>query len=143
VLKFNISATSSNKEEKNTLFDNEHFVYVVLEAIPGIALIGKKYQEQVIYETKLNEIKTTNESEIGPEIIQEYKIINKGPSKSLKSQLLISWQKELQLFDKKMPFLYLMDMPYTEGQIKCNIQNIDINSLNFTVNKNILLVKKN
>jgi hypothetical protein len=31
---------SSNKEDKNTLFDNENHVYVVLDALPGLTLIG-------------------------------------------------------------------------------------------------------
>jgi hypothetical protein len=32
--------SSSNEEEKSTLYDNEHYVYVVLDAQPKIALIG-------------------------------------------------------------------------------------------------------
>lgn len=32
--------TSSNKEENQTTFDNEYFVYVVLDATPDLALIG-------------------------------------------------------------------------------------------------------
>ena len=31
---------SSNKEDKKTLFDNENFVYVNLDASPDVTLIG-------------------------------------------------------------------------------------------------------
>jgi hypothetical protein len=37
---FNVTVTSSNNEDKNTLFDNENHVFVVLDALPGLTLIG-------------------------------------------------------------------------------------------------------
>jgi hypothetical protein len=40
VLMFNVTVTSSNNEDKNTLFDNENHVFVVLDALPGLTLIG-------------------------------------------------------------------------------------------------------
>lgn len=79
-----------------------------------------------------------NESEIGPEIMHEYKLINKGPSQFLSSELLIAWQKEIRVGYKTKNFLYLMEMPYTEGPIKCNIENLDINPLNISVKEFIL-----
>jgi integrin alpha 8 len=133
MLKFNISCSSSNNENNSTIYDNEQYVYVVLEAVPGVTLIGKQLQEQVVYETikesekqqqqqqqqqKLNgkeELKMNtiiseigdlsthqpehlkNETQIGPEIIHEYKLINKGPSSSLKSELLITWQRNFKV----------------------------------------------
>jgi hypothetical protein len=139
LLKFTVLATSSNKEDKSTLFDNEQYVYVVLDAVPGIALIGKQYQEQVIYDSKLFDSQSDfnlihNESEIGPEIMHEYKIINKGPSQILSSELLITWQRHIKVDSAFKEYLYLIDAPYTEGQIKCQFdyQSL-VNPLNLTV----------
>jgi len=75
----------------------------------------------------------TNESEIGPEIIHEYKLINKGPSRFLSSELLISWQKVLKIKNKNRELLYLIEEPFTEGPIKCSIDNYLINPLNLSV----------
>lgn len=55
-----------------------------------------------------------NESEIGPEIIHEYKVMNKGPSQFLLSELLISWQKLISINYKNKDFLYLVERPYLE-----------------------------
>jgi integrin alpha 8 len=144
IIKFNITASSSNKEDKRTMFDNENFVYVVLDAMPSIALIGKQYQEQVIYENKLMDQKPTDElvteDEIGPEIMHEYKLMNKGPSQVLMSELLIAWQRQIKTSvfnfngnNKNKDFLYLMEMPYTEGPIKCGFGSLSINPMNLTV----------
>lgn len=139
LLKFTVLATSSNKEDKSTLFDNEQYVYVVLDAVPGIALIGKQYQEQVIYDSKILDHQSDynlihNESEIGPEIMHEYKIINKGPSQILSSELLITWQRHIKVDSAFKEYLYLIDAPYTQGQIKCQFdyQGL-VNPLNLTV----------
>lgn len=96
---------------------------------------SKKYQEQVIYETKTSDLKSSieSESDIGPEIVHEYKIINKGPSEFLRSELLLAWQKTIKNSLKSAPFLYLMETPYTEGPISCSSQFIDINPFNFSV----------
>lgn len=58
--------------------------------------------------------------------------MNKGPSQFLLSELLISWQREIQVGYKNKNFLYLMEMPYTEGPIKCNTDYLDINPLNIS-----------
>jgi len=39
-LKFHINVSSSNKEDKSTLFDNEKLLIVALEATPIMTLIG-------------------------------------------------------------------------------------------------------
>jgi hypothetical protein len=122
------------------MFDNENFVFVVLDAQPTIALIGKQYQEQVIYESKLSASKSIDllhsEQEIGPEIMHEYKLMNKGPSQFLRSELLLSWQRQIKIqtgFNtKNKDFLYLMELPYTEGPIKCQFNTLSINPLNLT-----------
>ena len=159
---------SSNKEEKGTLFDNEYFVYVALDASPDLALIGKQYQEQVIYDTSIggdlytlaksltkkeddplssqdtdglsfakSQAVTHNiqhESEIGPEIMHEYKLLNKGPSRISHSELLITWQKQIKISgNKHRELLYLMETPYVEGPIRCNYDYSMINWLNLTV----------
>ena len=95
----------------------------------------KKYQEQVIYDTKVAGSKADNqsESEIGPEIMHEYKIMNKGPSQFSQSELLIAWQKEIKNSMKNLPFLYLMENPYTEGPITCFTQELLINPFNLSV----------
>lgn len=74
-----------------------------------------------------------NESEIGPEIVHEYKLINKGPSQFTRSEILIAWQKEIKSTGKTTPFLYLMEMPYIEGPIKCHTRQLDINPFNLSV----------
>ena len=57
--------------------DNEKYIYVVLKALPAIALIGKQYQEQVVYETKLKNgqdwdpANLMDEEDIGPEVFIE------------------------------------------------------------------------
>lgn len=73
-----------------------------------------------------------NETDIGPEIIHEYKVINKGPSQFLKSELLIAWQREIKNAQKSSPFMYLMDTPYTEGPISCFTQELTVNPFNLT-----------
>jgi hypothetical protein len=159
------------------LFDNENYVYVVLDAVPGIALIGyvkrkeklfspfifnpfktlsfsrKQYQEQVIYESKMPSSGLTvstvspesnsptstaaspiqNESDIGPEIVHEYKVINKGPSQILASELLITWQKYIKMDTSFKEYLYLMDNPFLQGQIKCQLSSNLVNPLNLSV----------
>lgn len=91
----------------------------------------------MIYESKTSELKDEllNETDIGPEIVHEYKLINKGPSQFLRSELLIAWQKEIKnsMKSSSSPFLYLMESPYTEGPISCFTQYLDINTHNFSV----------
>jgi integrin alpha 8 len=144
VLKFNISLSSSNKENNSTIIDNESYVFVLLEAMPNVALIGKKYQEQVIYDSKVNELhkeksllndyaRNDDESHIGPEIMHEFKVRNKGPSQFLASELLVAWEKQIKIGVKNRDFLYLMEIPYTEGPIKCDFSRLEYNRLNITV----------
>ncbi len=99
--------------------------------------IRKQYQEQVIYETNVKELSSTDsihyESEIGPEIMHEFKIINNGPSQISLTELLVSWQKQIKIGFKHKDFLYLMEPPYLEGSIKCELDNFLINPLNITV----------
>ena len=160
LIKFNITASSSNREDKKTLFDNENFVYVVLDALPSVTLIGKQYQEQVIYESSLFSSSSihkqqqkdqlsltttttttaatyidalTNEFELGPEIMHEYKLMNKGPSQALATELLVAWPRQIKVTGKNRDFLYLVDAPYLEGPIRCATQELAINPLNLTV----------
>ena len=90
-----------------------------------------------MYETKLDEIMSRayfNETQIGPEIIHEYKIINKGPSEISKSELMITWQSHVEFDDKQFGFMYLMERPFIEGaSIKCHIDQSLINPLNISV----------
>ena len=138
VLRFNVTLSSSNKEENSTLVDNESQVLVALEAVPNVALVGKKYQEQVIYETKIADVNSrplSDESQIGPEIVHEFKVRNKGPSQFLASELLIAWEKQIKIGVKNRDFLYLMEMPYTEGPITCDFSKLEPNRLNLTVSR--------
>jgi hypothetical protein len=84
-----------------------------------------------------------NETEIGPELMHEYKVINKGPSQFLTGELLIGWQRYLNLGSVgNKELFYLIETPYTEGPIKCNIQEQLVNPLNLSVcklNKLILI----
>lgn len=104
-----------------------------------MALIGKQYQEQVIYDSKLIQKENKNkngydtEFDIGPEIMHEYKILNKGPSQFSMSEIIITWQNQVKIGTKSENFLYLMDMPYTEGPIQCNFESFLINPQNLTV----------
>ena len=110
-----------------------------------LSFLRKQYQEQVIYETKLLNQKSIDELEseydIGPEIMHEYKLMNKGPSQFLTSELLISWQRQIKLGsynlngNKNKDLLYIMEIPYTEGPIKCNFNTLSINPLNLSVSK--------
>ena len=94
----------------------------------------KQYQEQIIYEMNTGEIvQPSNETEIGPEIMHEFKIINNGPSQITLTELLISWQKQKNIAHKQKDFLYLVENPYTEGPIKCDIESSLINPLNLSV----------
>jgi hypothetical protein len=114
----------------------EDYHFVNLQASSEMALIGKQYQEQVIYETKLEEInldQIENETQIGPEIVHEYKLLNKGPSQISKSEMIITWQKKIKINSKNEQFLYLMEMPHTEGPIECQLDNSIINPLNISV----------
>lgn len=75
-----------------------------------------------------------HESEIGPEIMHEYKLLNKGPSRISHSELLITWQKQIKITgNKHRELLYLMETPYIEGPIRCNYDYSMINWLNLTV----------
>ena len=79
----------------------------------------------------MNEIES--ESEIGPEIIHEYKLLNKGPSRISKSELLVAWQNRIKSEkNKNKDLLYLMELPYTEGPIKCRFDRSLVNWLNLT-----------
>jgi hypothetical protein len=89
-----------------------------------------------VYETKFDEnlqLPYINETQIGPEIIHEYKVINKGPSEISKSELLITWQSHVEFDEKQFGFMYLMETPYLEGSIKCSIEPNQINPLNISV----------
>jgi integrin alpha 8 len=99
-----------------------------------IIYFRKQYQEQLIYDTNKGEIgQLSNETEIGPEIMHEFKIINNGPSQISLTELLISWQKQINIIYKQKDFLYLVENPYTEGPIKCEIESSLINPLNLSV----------
>ena len=91
----------------------------------------------MVYETKLDESLSSflfNETQIGPEIIHEYKVINKGPSEISKSELLITWQNQIEFDDKHFDYIYLMETPYLDSDaIKCNIEQKHINPLNVSV----------
>jgi hypothetical protein len=99
-----------------------------------IIYFRKQYQEQLIYDTNKGEIgQLSNETEIGPEIMHEFKIINNGPSQISLTELLITWQKQIKIISKQKDFLYLIENPYTEGPIKCEVENSLINPLNLSV----------
>ena len=63
----------------------------------------------------------------------EFKIINNGPSQISLTELLISWQKQIKIGSKHRDYLYVMEIPYTEGPIKCEFDNSLINPLNLSV----------
>jgi len=130
-LKFNITATSSNRETDQSALDNEKYIYVVMRASPEVALVGKQYQEQVVYETRprLHD-SLPAEEEIGPEVIHEYKLINKGPSQVSLSELFVAWQKAAA---DQRHFMYLIEAPYTEGPVACHISPGLVNPLNVSV----------
>ena len=126
---------SSNKEDEYAQLDNEKYVYVVMKASPSITLLGKQYHEQVVYNTKwqgesIEEL--FNETQIGPEIIHEYKIINKGPSEILLSEMIVSWQKRIKIDSESLDYLYLMEEPYTKGPISCQYDANLVNPMNIS-----------
>ena len=82
------------------------------------------------------------ESQIGPEIIHEYKMVNKGPSQISMSEILISWQKQIKIGNKNKDFLYLMELPYTEGDVRCELDKTLINPLNISVNKTKIKIEE-
>ena len=138
-LKFNITVTSSNKEDETAQLDNEKYIYVVMKATPEVALIGKQYNEQVVYETKADvtdDSAIVIEDEIGPEILHEYRLINKGPSRISRSELVIAWQKRLLIASESRDFLYLMEAPFTEGPVKCQFDRSLVNSRNLSLIEN-------
>ncbi len=102
---------------------------------------SKQYQEQVVYETKLDSVLYSmplNETQIGPEVIHEYKLINKGPSTFRSSELIVTWQSHIEIDNKNAQFMYLMELPYVEGPIKCQISQQLVNPLNISVKTNLL-----
>lgn len=126
---------SSNKEDEYAQLNNEKYVYVVMKASPSVTLLGKQYQEQVIYNTKWPNADTEelfNETQIGPEIMHEYKIINKGPSEILLSEMIVSWQKRINIDSESLEYLYLMEEPYIEGAIRCGFDPALVNPMNIS-----------
>jgi hypothetical protein len=74
-----------------------------------------------------------NETQIGPEVIHEYKLIHKGPSEFTSSELIITWQTQIEIEGKTLDYLYLMETPHLEGPVKCEINEDLINPLNISV----------
>lgn len=91
------------------------------------------YDSKLIQKAKKNKHGYDTEFDIGPEIMHEYKILNKGPSQFSMGEIIITWQNQIKVGTKSENFLYLMDMPYTEGPMQCNVENFLINPLNLTV----------
>lgn len=91
----------------------------------------------MVYETNMKELTPMqlikNESEIGPEIMHEFKIINNGPSQISLSELLVTWQKQIKINTKHRDYLYVVESPYTEGPIRCQLDSSLVNPLNLSV----------
>ena len=72
------------------------------------------------YDTRLGELESDlNETEIGPEIIHEYILINKGPSQISQADILVAWQRKIKINNENEDFLFLTSAPHTEGPVKC------------------------
>ena len=125
---------SSNKEDASTLYDNEYNVVVELDAVPSVILIGKQYQEQVIYENRYYQEETLLQSfknvdtEIGPEVVHEYKVVNKGPSELSMADLIVSWQNHYEIDNEYLNTVYLIEAPYVEGPLDCEYNSKLINA---------------
>lgn len=87
-----MAVNSTNPENTNTVSDNTEFLKVPLGVETDLIIEGSSKPVDVHYNiTTEEDIKITDEKQIGPQVIHIYGIRNKGPSDILEAEAYIDW----------------------------------------------------
>ncbi|XP_063227924.1 integrin alpha-PS2 isoform X2 [Bacillus rossius redtenbacheri] len=114
---FFMRANTSNPEN-DTDFDNEIIMKIPIQVEAHLNIIGSSHPPELHYNTSqfnIEEIK--HESEIGPQVIHKYAIVNKGPSDLVETDIFILWPSHTLQGDN---LLYLLEPPEVEEPIVCD-----------------------
>ncbi|XP_065564582.1 integrin alpha-PS2-like isoform X3 [Artemia franciscana] len=124
-LTFVLEANSTNPENEEDLDDNVRYLSVPIKVETELIIRGLSQPDTVYYNKSLYE-KTpkVHESEIGPEVMHIYEIINKGPSDISQAEVHILWPSMNLAGDH---LLYLVDFPEITGPAECS--KIEVNPL--------------
>lgn len=135
-LNFTVKINSTNPEPNSTLSNNYQMIKLPATFKIKIIVHGISFPESVTYNTSsiLPDDQLKRESDIGPEVLHVYEIINKGPSTIKEAKIDIIWPA-YTLYGKHL--LYLLDNPTIRGKAHCqNVPDINILSLQKERKKN-------
>ncbi|XP_026812999.1 integrin alpha-PS2-like isoform X2 [Rhopalosiphum maidis] len=129
---FNMVVNSTNPERFDSVSDNTKYLGVPLWAETDLIIVGSSKPVDVHYNITMEEsLNITDEKQIGPQVIHIYGIRNKGPSDILEAEAYIDWPMFTLAGE---PLLYLLEMPETNGQVKCEAIE-EINPLKLNIDR--------
>ncbi|VVC36327.1 Hypothetical protein CINCED_3A009292 [Cinara cedri] len=129
---FFMIVNSTNPETLSSTSNNIHTLKIPLWVETDLIIEGSSKPVDVHYNITMEEsLNITDEKQIGPQVIHIYGIRNKGPSDILETEAYIDWP----LFTLAgEPLLYLLEMPETNGQVKCEALE-EINPLKLNIDR--------
>ncbi|XP_008181266.1 integrin alpha-PS2 [Acyrthosiphon pisum] len=129
---FNMVVNSTNPERFDSVSDNTKYLGVPLWAETDLIIVGSSKPVDVHYNITMEDsLNITDEKQIGPQVIHIYGIRNKGPSDILEAEAYIDWPMFTLAGE---PLLYLLEMPETNGQVKCEAIE-EINPLGLNIDR--------
>ncbi|CAK9302561.1 unnamed protein product [Gordionus sp. m RMFG-2023] len=145
-LNFLIFLNSTNAEDESTLSDNVKTLRIPVETTSDLVLFGASIPDQILFprERHITPEQYVNETNVGPQVVHVYEIINKGYTTILKADLTILWPS--YILKKNARLFYLMEKPVIDQRINnkdmmdkevvCHVSNLnDINALGLKVDR--------
>ncbi|VVC36333.1 Integrin alpha chain,Integrin domain,Integrin alpha-2,FG-GAP repeat,Integrin alpha beta-propellor [Cinara cedri] len=127
---FNMMVKSTNPENLNSVSDNAKSLTIPLWVDTELIIEGSSKPTDVYFNVSMMEenLNIIEEKQIGPQVVHVYVIRNKGPADILEAEAYIDWPLFVMAGN---PLLYLLEMPETIGQVKCEpIEDINPFKLN-------------
>ncbi|CAH1396137.1 unnamed protein product [Nezara viridula] len=125
---FYMNVNSTNPESSSSVSDNLKKITVPIWVETDLILQGSSHPADVHYNSSLYN-KTNNfthETEIGPQVVHKYGIRNKGPSDIVEAVAYFLWPSYTLAGDH---LLYLLEQPETLGNIKCDVEEVNVENI--------------
>uniref|UniRef100_A0A0C9R298 If_0 protein n=1 Tax=Fopius arisanus TaxID=64838 RepID=A0A0C9R298_9HYME len=124
---FHMKVNSTNPEPIERTHDNVLYVPTGILVNSNLLVEGESKPKDLYYNpSNYTVINATTDIEYGPAFIHNYTIRNKGPSTIEASQIFLIWPGKTLADDD---FVYLIDQPVVDGNIRCATANANSLSL--------------
>ncbi|XP_063975763.1 integrin alpha-PS2-like isoform X3 [Diachasmimorpha longicaudata] len=132
---FHMKVNSTNPEPIERTHDNVLYVPTGILVNSNLLVEGESKPKDLYYNpSNYTVINATTDIEYGPAFIHNYTIRNKGPSTIEASEVFLVWPGKTLAADD---FVYLIDQPVVDGNIRCATANANSLSLRIENRKKI------